>query len=289
MCVDLETDPENCGGCGQACAMPSATPACSNGVCTLIVCDPGFANCNGVRADGCEVNLSNDPRNCGSCGRTCSTPNGMATCVNGTCGGCGCNAGFADCDHNCANGCEVNLETDANNCGACGNVCNLPNATAACVNGVCAIAACSPGYQDCDAKAADGCEVDVSTDPNACGSCGRVCFVPHGVPTCVAGVCDCPPVCLPGYANCSGDCSSGCDTHTDTDLANCGACGNACPGANAFCFGGVCGCFCGQGYANCDNDCGNGCEVHVTTDPNNCGGCGHVCAANQSCVNGFCQ
>jgi hypothetical protein len=39
-----------------------------------------------------------------------------------------CNVGFADCDGNPANGCEVNTRTDVNNCGGCGNrpieVCN---------------------------------------------------------------------------------------------------------------------------------------------------------------------
>jgi hypothetical protein len=34
-----------------------------------------------------------------------------------------CNFGFADCNHNSQDGCEINTQTDNNNCGTCGNVC----------------------------------------------------------------------------------------------------------------------------------------------------------------------
>jgi len=47
---------------------------------------------------------------------------------------CVCNAGYANCDGNQANGCEVNLTSDSNNCGACGNVC--PAGTL-CLNSAC--------------------------------------------------------------------------------------------------------------------------------------------------------
>src|SRR5579864_3369512 len=45
-----------------------------------------------------------------------------------------CPAGFADCDGNPANGCEVNLNTDSQNCGACGISC--PSGSH-CQNGTC--------------------------------------------------------------------------------------------------------------------------------------------------------
>jgi hypothetical protein len=86
-----------------------------------------------------------------------------------------CDLGFADCDMVAANGCEVDTQTDADNCGACGAVCSLPHATSACTGGSCSIAACDTGYVDCDAQAANGCEVDLLSDPKHCGGCGIVC------------------------------------------------------------------------------------------------------------------
>jgi hypothetical protein len=38
-----------------------------------------------------------------------------------------CQPGYADCDGNPANGCEVNTTDDANNCGACGHGCGVPD------------------------------------------------------------------------------------------------------------------------------------------------------------------
>ena len=52
----------------------------------------------------------------------------------GVCGLGMCNAGFADCDNNAGNGCEVNTNTDKNNCGGCGKVCMNGNS---CSNGAC--------------------------------------------------------------------------------------------------------------------------------------------------------
>lgn len=61
-------------------ATPTATPTPTPTPSTS--CAPGFANCNGVDADGCEINLMTDPQNCGTCGNTC--PVGT-TCSDGGC------------------------------------------------------------------------------------------------------------------------------------------------------------------------------------------------------------
>jgi hypothetical protein len=55
-----------------------------------------------------------------------------SVCTMGACGITGCVAGFANCNGNATDGCEVNVQTDLNNCGSCGHHCMM-----ACVMGVC--------------------------------------------------------------------------------------------------------------------------------------------------------
>jgi len=123
-----------CGMCGRTCPAINGTPSCVNGACQ-ITCDPGYRNCNGSSVDGCEVSVQNDPSNCGNCGTVCSSNHiPTPTCSGGVCNGA-CAPGFQDCDANKqANGCEVSTSNDVNNCGGCGLVCSLPNATAACTS-----------------------------------------------------------------------------------------------------------------------------------------------------------
>ena len=47
---------------------------------------------------------------------------------------CGCASSYGNCDTDWLNGCEINLSTDANNCGRCNNVCGPGQA---CVGGQC--------------------------------------------------------------------------------------------------------------------------------------------------------
>jgi hypothetical protein len=74
-------DPKNCGSCGRACSTNHVAALCSGGQCTG-ACQEGFQDCNLDRAtDGCEVDTTNDPANCGSC----NTPCPGTTCLSGTC------------------------------------------------------------------------------------------------------------------------------------------------------------------------------------------------------------
>ena len=180
------TDPVNCGACGVACpTRANASPVCAAGMCdSLGACTPGFGDCNRRALDGCEADLSTDVMNCGACARPCAFANGTARCVAGACMLIGCVGGSLDCDRDPANGCEANLSTSTLHCGACGRSCNLPNASPICTNGTCSISSCVAGFINCDGNAANGCEINLRTDPMNCGNCGTRC--PTGQ-MCVSG------------------------------------------------------------------------------------------------------
>jgi hypothetical protein len=100
----------------------------------------------------------------------CYLPNATTRCdPNNNCAVAVCMAGYAHCDSTPSDGCEAPISTDITNCGqdptlACGHKCDTdiigkPNVTvSACVNGVCQVGGCKPGYQDCDKNIANGCE-----------------------------------------------------------------------------------------------------------------------------------
>jgi hypothetical protein len=173
-CVDPASSAVHCGACGTVCRAANATPACLNGVCGVGMCATGFGDCNRRGDDGCEVDLQRDTASCGACGSACSTPANAsaATCTAGRCG-FACTAGFADCDGDASNGCEVDLRVSAAHCGLCGNACpTRPNTSApGCRAGRCD-ATCSTGFGDCDGNPDNGCEANLARDPNHCGACG---------------------------------------------------------------------------------------------------------------------
>ncbi|MEZ4410482.1 MAG: hypothetical protein R3A52_28980 [Polyangiales bacterium] len=216
-CVPTATDPMNCGACGRACSLAHATAGCASGACTVARCDAGWADCDNNPANGCEVDVSADARNCGGCGVACSTTNATASCASGVCA-VACRAGFANCDGDASDGCEVATGTDPMNCGGCGRACSLPNATAGCASGACTVASCASGRGDCDRVASTGCEVDLTANNANCGACGRACATGQ---VCNRGVC--ATACASGYTLCSGSCRD-----LQTDEANCGACGRSC-------------------------------------------------------------
>jgi hypothetical protein len=244
----LGVDPQNCGGCGTLCpSAPNAIGACAGGLCA-IACAPGFADCDGNPANGCEVDLGSDPLSCAACGKACLVlPNSSPVCVAGACGFT-CLAGFLDCDGQPNDGCEVESGKDPLNCGACGDVCALANATSGCANGACTVVSCLPGFTDCDGKAADGCETPTAADAANCGGCGYACDA-AGVKTkqCAAGVC--APVCVAGKADCNGpapgNVDDGCEATLATDPLNCGTCGVMCAVGQKCCAGGC------QSTSNC--------------------------------------
>jgi len=136
----LNSDPKNCGVCGNACA-PGKT--CFRGEC---VCDEGTFCTNTC------VDLATDWQNCGRCGYECPgltasdaafwslpPPNGAPTCAGGKCDYT-CEAGWADCDEDIENGCEANIMTNPLRCGGC-NVRCAPGQV--CSQGKCAMRECT--------------------------------------------------------------------------------------------------------------------------------------------------
>jgi hypothetical protein len=87
----------------------------------------------------------------------------------------------------------------------------------------------------------------------------------------------CGYTCNTGYCAVGSTCSS-----NQTDVNNCGSCGNVCPAApthgTTTCAGGNCGFTCNSNYTACNGAC-----LDLSSDPNNCGACGH------SCLGGTCN
>lgn len=73
--IDLASDPEHCGDCGQACSVLNsqqhALATCSEGTCG-IACEALYGDCDDDARNGCERALT-DTRHCGSCGNECSS------------------------------------------------------------------------------------------------------------------------------------------------------------------------------------------------------------------------
>lgn len=280
---------ENCARCGDRCAggtplCDAATRSCSSG------CSAGSTRCGATCVD-----TLNNPMHCGGCGRACSLANASARCQAGACVIESCMAGFADCDGNPVNGCEVNLQSSSAHCGACGRRCEPSNATASCRSGVCGYSSCSSGFADCDGTPANGCEVDTRSSITHCGACGAACTPVNATALCTAGACS-YVACTDGYGDCDRNRPNGCEVDLRTSVSHCGACGNRCERANAsaVCSARVCSIGeCNAGFANCDNVDANGCEAALATSIFHCGACGVACLARPQatprCVAGACS
>ncbi len=201
-------------------------------------------------------------------------------------------------------------------CGSCTHDCTvLPHVDGALVQcgagGRCnLIAACDPGWGDCNATPDDGCETDIGTTAS-CGACFRACT--GTTPNCSvmpgvdAGLTT--AMCTSGCMGASPDrCGVRC-TDVRTDVTNCGVCGTVCrtpARGTATCSGGACGFRCDPGSHACLTDCfdnmstlscGARCapcavpaNASATCDGVNCGytcnagfhDCGGLCVSNSS-------
>lgn len=213
-CVS-NTEVASCGALCTPCPTPANSVATCNGTTCGSVCAAGFADCDGLPGNGCEVDLRVTSMNCGTCGHACTLPNATAGCSAGACVVASCAVGFANCNGNAADGCETDIRISGANCGSCGRVCTATHATPVCSAGSCAFSSCQGGFGNCDGMAGNDCEATLNTTAN-CGSCGTVCPTPggsHTVPACLleAGTHGCGAACESGWTDCDANLANGCE------------------------------------------------------------------------------
>ncbi|MBI3178096.1 MAG: hypothetical protein HYZ27_00450 [Deltaproteobacteria bacterium] len=190
------------------CQLANATAGCSNGVCALVQCEAGYADCDTDPANGCEAFLSS-LTDCGGCGILCDLPHTREACIEGACVRVVCDEGYDDCDTIDANGCETRVDTLAH-CGACGALCSYANAAALCDNGDCEFVQCSASFFDCDGDLDNGCESQ-QRDIAHCGGCNQPCGFRNGEASCATGACAFVG-CLSGFFDCDENVATGCES-----------------------------------------------------------------------------
>lgn len=151
---------------------------------------------------------------------------------------------------------------------------------AACVLGVCYVAADGGSEAAVDASQGPDGGADATPSPDATGDASDGALDKAEV----SGGCD------PGLVDCDGNPANGCE-NIDTNLSHCGRCGAACPtrpNAARACRARVCDYVCSENFADCDRNAANGCEVDTRRDAMNCGACGTACPLTHVCNGGVC-
>lgn len=156
----------------------------------------------------------------------------------------------------------ADTRNDPANCGSCGAACP---ASQLCVSGHCVVG-CTPGLTMCAGRMDGGVAAycaGLQDDPSNCGGCGVQCSAPaHEVARCTAG--HCSYVCAPGFGDCNGTTTDGCETDLGSTVGDCGACGVVCAPAHATgaCVAGACTIgSCATGFGDCNHAVADGCET----------------------------
>ncbi len=265
---NLRVDVNHCGGCNQRCALSHAVPACVDSGCRIVECEPAWADRDGRHPNGCECPLQNG---------------GVEVC----------NEVDDDCDGAVDE--DFDLDRDAEHCGGCGQVCDLPRAEVSCVEGGCRVTDCDDGWVDRNTRPGDGCECRVRAE--ACNGADDDCDgrTDEGVAN-ACGACGAVPaeVCNGEDDDCDGPADETFDLQNDPD--HCGGCDDACAldHATEGCSRGDCVvAACDGGWRDRNREVGDGCECQVRQEAcnrvdddcdgridegvtNACGGCGPV-------------
>jgi hypothetical protein len=230
LCVAIADPAVGCAAQScDPCSVVHGVPECISGACAIGSCVSGYADCNAVFSDGCEVSTSSDVLHCGACNKPCSSGNATTACSQGACKIISCNPGMGDCDKDASNGCETNLAASPLHCGACGIACSFPNAAGACTASVCGLGACNPGFGNCNANPSDGCETGLTDNALHCSACNTQCVFPNATAACSNAQCVIG-ACAAGFGNCDGIVGNGCEVKVSSDANNCGVCGKTCAG-----------------------------------------------------------
>ena len=85
VCVDPDSDPANCGNCGETCPTEAVNGivSCRQGTC-VVDCTAPYLSCGPGPVTHCDTNGLSDPRNCGKCGVVCGSGLGSG-CYQGRC------------------------------------------------------------------------------------------------------------------------------------------------------------------------------------------------------------
>ncbi len=208
-CVDLMTDPLNCGSCGRVCpAAVHSSRACIDGSCA-IECHAGFFDVDGDALTGCEYE--------------CTFSAATDTC-NGEDDDCD---GLADnfAPGSCVQGATVECTTTCltTGTGPCDDFCNPP-APVECAP---PSEICNGEDDDCDTLADDGFDCAAGQDTHCTTTCGST-----GSGACLL-TCQLPPpgACIPPAEICNGeddDCVLGADNGFDCTAGQAVACTTPC-------------------------------------------------------------
>ncbi len=170
-CVLLAESIEHCGQCGRACP-------------TGFLCSDGECGCPQDICSGACVELSESLEHCGECNSPCSTqiPDAEVHCSDGQCVVECSESGLTPCDEQ---GLCADLDSEVENCGACGEQCpdTISGAESVCISGECGYECEVPTHTLCEE---DGLCTDLDSDRRHCGACGNRCQIFR---QCVDGEC----------------------------------------------------------------------------------------------------
>ncbi len=278
-CLDCEkgTGDGGVGDGGSGSGSDGGNVTCDPTTAHPETCNHADDDCDGTIDEGFD--LTSDLLNCGACGNICNKAGAQTACENSACVITACFPGFSDvnndisgpydqsdgCEYMCFNsnagveacdGIDNNCngvidegfatQADVNNCGACNHVCQFFQATPHCSSSTCSFTAadCNAGFHDLNGVQADGCEYQCSPTNGGTEKCDSV----------------------------DNDCDGTVDEtfNTQTDVNNCGRCGQVCafPHATPHCGSATCSfnpaTDCAAGFVDADHNQLNGCEYQCT-------------------------